>query len=98
MVMLTRTLTLDKDIINPRVVLVTDRIDLDRQLKNTFKACGLEPVQATSGRSLLKYVHDLKSGIITTLIHKFEKAMNTNKVKDDSSEIFVLVDESHRTN
>src|SRR5262249_39836038 len=53
MVMLARGLALDKEIKNARVVLVTDRIDLDDQLKRTFSACGFEPDNATSGRHLL---------------------------------------------
>ena len=47
MVMLARALGLEPDIPDPRIVLVTDRIDLDEQLEGTFKACGLEPKRAT---------------------------------------------------
>jgi len=97
MVMLARNLALDPEISNPRLVLVTDRTDLDKQLRNTFDACGLEPRRATSGRNLLQLVEQDKVGIITTLIHKFDKAMTLNKHQDLSSDIFVLVDESHRT-
>ncbi|WP_301099854.1 HsdR family type I site-specific deoxyribonuclease [Otariodibacter sp.] len=97
MVMLARNLVLDSKIVNPRVVLVTDRDDLDKQLRDTFVDCGLEPKRATSGRNLLELISEKKSGIITTLIHKFDKAYGVNKYKDDSSDIFILVDESHRT-
>jgi len=51
MVMLARNLALDPEILNPRIVLVTDRDDLDKQLGNTFVACGLEANRATSGAS-----------------------------------------------
>ena len=37
-------------------------------------------------------------GIITTLINKFDKALSAEKYVDDSADIIVLVDESHRTN
>ncbi|MCF8217193.1 MAG: type I restriction endonuclease subunit R [Chlorobium sp.] len=97
MVMLTRNLALDPEIQNPRIVLVTDRDDLDRQLGNTFAACGLEANRATSGRNLLELVSEKRSGIVTTLIHKFDKAYAINKYRDDSPDIFILVDESHRT-
>jgi len=97
MVMLTRSLALEPEIVNPRIVLVTDRDDLDKQLNNTFAACGLEAVRATSGRNLLELVSEKKSGIITTLIHKFDKAYNVKKYQDDSPNIFILIDESHRT-
>jgi len=97
MVMLTRNLALDPEIKNPRIVLVTDRDDLDRQLGNTFAACGLEANRATSGRNLLELVSEKRSGIVTTLIHKFDKAYAVNRYRDESADIFVLVDESHRT-
>ncbi len=97
MVMLARNLALDPEILNPRIVLVTDRDDLDEQLGNTFAACGLEANRATSGRNLLELVAEKKSGIITTLIHKFDKAYAVKKYQDESPDIFILVDESHRT-
>ena len=98
MVMLARNLALDSEIRNPRLVLVTDRDDLDKQLGNTFAACGLAPSRATSGRNLLELVAEHKASIVTTLIHKFDKALNIKKYQDDSQDIFMLIDESHRTN
>lgn len=98
MVMLARALALDPDIRNPRVVLVTDRIDLDKQLGSTFAACGLTPDRADSGRHLLELVSENKAHIVTTLIHKFDKALSIKKHIEESADIFILVDESHRTN
>lgn len=98
MVMLTRSLALDPLVPNPRIVLVTDREDLDIQLGNTFAACGLNPERATSGRHLLELFSEHRAAIVTTLIHKFDKALNVRKYKDDSPDIFMLIDESHRTN
>ena len=98
MVMLTRNLALDPAISHPRILVVTDREDLDVQLKNTFVDCGLDTHRADSGRHLLNLVEGKKASIVTTLIHKFEKALNAKEFKDESSDIFVLVDESHRTN
>ena len=97
MVMLTRALALDTEVVNPRILLVTDRDDLDKQLGNTFAACALSKERATSGRNLVKHLKE-KIGIITTLIHKFDKGWASEKYVDESSDIFVLVDESHRTN
>lgn len=97
MVMLARNLALDPEIINPRLVLVTDRDDLDKQLANTFASCGLEPNRATSGRNLLELVSEKNSAIITTLIHKFERAYSVTRYRDESPDIFLLIDESHRT-
>ena len=98
MVMIARNLALDKSLLNPRIVLVTDRTNLDKQLSGTFADCGLSPVQATSGRHLLELVSIKKASVITTLIHKFDKALNVRSFRDDSPDVFMLVDESHRTN
>ncbi len=97
MVMLARTLALDPELNNFRMILVTDRKDLDKQLGNTFAACGLIMERATTGRNLVKHIKN-KVGIITTLINKFDTALSAEKYVDDSANIVVLVDESHRTN
>ncbi|MBR4736799.1 MAG: type I restriction endonuclease subunit R [Rhodocyclaceae bacterium] len=98
MVMLARALALTPEIRNPRIVLVTDRVDLDKQLGNTFAACGLTPDRADSGRHLLELVSENRAHIVTTLIHKFDKALAIKKHVEESADIFILVDESHRTN
>lgn len=97
MVMLTRCLALDPAVPDPRIVLVTDRDDLDKQLENTFIACGLKPSRASSGRNLYKLIKTEKKGIITTLVHKFDNAIKHGKGIENSPDIFVLADESHRT-
>jgi type I restriction enzyme R subunit len=97
MVMLARALALDPAVKNPRIVLVTDRVDLDKQLGNTFAACGLSPDRAESGRHLVELVSDGKAHIVTTLVHKFDKALAYKKFSDASPDIFVLVDETQRT-
>ena len=97
MVMLARNLALSAEFSNHRIVLVTDRKSLDGQLGDTFKDCGIEPDRATSGRRLLELISEKKSGIITTLVHKFEKAYAVNNFRDESSNILILIDESHRT-
>ena len=97
MVMLARALALSPTIPNPRVVLVTDRIDLDDQIKKTFHHCGLEVVTATSGRHLLQ-LFSHRTGIVTTIIHKFKKAVETAKgFTNLDDNLFLLVDESHRS-
>ncbi|MCX7644223.1 MAG: type I restriction endonuclease subunit R, partial [Rhodobacteraceae bacterium] len=96
MVMLGRALALERSIENPRILIVTDRDDLDRQIKDTFKSCDLEPVRATSGSHLLELVQN-KAPLITTIINKFDTALRNSKLADGDPNIFVLVDESHRT-
>ncbi len=97
MVMLAKALALDEKITNPRIVLVTDRVDLDDQIYDTFRACGMEPVQAKTGEHLLNLLELDKKSIITTVIDKFEAGLNKRSVQVESSNIFVLVDESHRS-
>ncbi len=96
MVMLGRSLALERGIENPRIIIVTDRDDLDKQIKDTFKSCDLEPVRATSGAHLLELVHN-RAPLVTTIINKFDTALKNSKLADDDANIFVLVDESHRT-
>ena len=93
MVMLTKLL---KQIyINSKIIVVTDRIDLDGQIHETFENTDTTAGRASSGSDLIE---KLQSGVsvITTLVHKFEKVKNQKVVIRDG-DIFVLVDESHRT-
>jgi type I restriction enzyme R subunit len=82
---------------SPRIVLVTDRVDLDDQIYGTFKGSGVATAQATTGRHLLDLMESQRTQVITTLIHKFETALNSRSPALNSPDIFVLVDESHRT-
>lgn len=58
MVMLGRALALDKDVKNPRILIVTDRDDLDKQIKGTFRSCDLEPVRAATGANLIELIRN----------------------------------------
>jgi type I restriction enzyme, R subunit len=97
MVMLAKALALSKEIENPRIILVTDRIDLDDQIYGTFKACGMKVEQASTGAHLIEMLQDGKRHIITTLINKFAAATARSSIDVDHN-TFVLVDESHRSN
>ncbi len=92
MVMLAKALALPPT--SFRVVIVTDRIDLDEQIWGTFKDCGLAVTKATSGKHLIELIRGRK-GVITTIIDKFEAAAR-EKLRDPSPDVLVLVDESHR--
>ncbi|MFA6962935.1 MAG: HsdR family type I site-specific deoxyribonuclease [Opitutaceae bacterium] len=98
MVMLAKSLALAPDILTPKIILVTDRIDLDDQICGTFHACGLEPEQANTGEHLAQLLLDDKAHVVTTLIHKFEAAAKNRNLKGASRDTFVLVDEGHRSN
>jgi len=93
MVMLTKLLKLTYT--NAKIIVVTDRVDLDEQIHKTFENSDIKAGRASSGEDLIE---KLQSGIsvITTLIHKFKKVRNS-KITIIDNNIFVLVDESHRT-
>jgi type I restriction enzyme R subunit len=98
MVLLGKALAMDEGIANPRIVIVTDRIDLDEQITKTFHQCGKDPQQAKTGAHLIELLRDERVAVITTVLFKFETAAKAarelHKLKDD---LFVLVDESHRS-
>ena len=73
-----------ENIDNSRVVIITDRDELDIQITNGFVDAGHKPIQAVSGEHLIKMLNgtnDRKRGkdekepacpdLITTLVHKF---------------------------
>ena len=93
MSMLTKIIS--RKIKGAKVIVVTDRIDLDEQIHKTFQNTSISVNKANSGKHLINLIKNNKS-IITTVINKFEKAFE-EKIKIDSPDIFVLVDESHRT-
>ncbi len=100
MVMFVKALIDHPRINNPRVIVVTDRRDLDKQISETFKNCGLkkEVHRTTSGEDLLRCIKDKDLSVLTTLVHKFEAASKKKAgFVDDDRDIFILVDEAHRT-
>ncbi len=97
MVMLAQAIAMNKDILNPKIVLVTDRTDLDRQITDTFKKCDMLVERATTGKSLATMLESNSDAVITTIINKFENAVKTLKEPLTSPDIFVLIDEGHRT-
>jgi type I restriction enzyme R subunit len=100
MVMFVKALIEDPHILNPRVIIVTDRRDLDKQIKDTFKNCNLkkEVIQATSGQNLIDLIKEKNLSVVTTLVQKFESAAKKSAGFIDTDEnIFVLIDEAHRS-
>lgn len=97
MVMLAKYILMELFDCNPKVVVVTDRKELDRQIAATFAHTRLNPARATSGRNLVELLNSGKADVVTTIINKFNTAEKMEH-KNFSRDVFLLVDESHRSN
>lgn len=97
MVMLAKYILMELTDCNPRVVIVTDRKELDGQIAATFAHTRLNPARATSGRHLVELLNSGKVDVITSVINKFNTAESMS-AKNLSKNVFILVDESHRSN
>ncbi len=99
MVMLAQLLAVQRP--SAKIILVTDRVELDEQIYDTFKRCGREVVAATTGNKLAALLQEPHStDIVATLIHKFNaavKILQRDNTPVTRSDVFVLVDEGHRT-
>ncbi|WP_412754155.1 type I restriction endonuclease subunit R [Legionella londiniensis] len=104
MVFLSRALILHDSLKQCRIVVVTDRVDLERQLSNTFHSGGefsgkteFSNAKATSGRRLAEQISKGTERVIFSLIQKFNTAAKLPQCKNLSRDIVVLVDEGHRS-
>ena len=95
---------------NPTIVIVTDRVDLDEQITKTFIACGVpNPERAESVREMRELLSGAATGkTVMTTVQKFQELAGAGDPKKRSpredhpvlsmaSNIFVLVDEAHRS-
>jgi len=97
MVMLAQAIAMEPGIRNPKIVLVTDRTDLDNQITGTFRKCGLFVENATTGQRLVELLESKSDAVVTTIINKFVAAVKKISKPLESPDIFILVDEGHRT-
>lgn len=97
MVMLAQAIAMEPSIRNPKIVLVTDRTDLDNQITSTFRKCGKFVENATTGQRLVELLESKSDAVVTTIINKFVAAVKKIQQPLESHDIFVLVDEGHRT-
>lgn len=95
MVMLAQLIAVE--IKNPRIILVTDRTDLDNQITKTFRKCGKEVENATTGKKLVELLESETDAVITTIINKFATAVRKIRHPLTDPNIFVLIDEAHRS-
>ncbi len=93
MVMLAKLIK--RDIVGSKIIIVTDRKDLDNQIHTTFSSSEVKAHRAMSGHKLIELLQSGKS-VITTLVHKFETVKKEKVILDDPN-IFILVDEAHRS-
>ena len=87
---------------NPTILVVTDRIDLDNQISSTFRRTGFSnPIQAVSISNLKELLKDSYGKTLMTTIHKFQERAEEQKeeieILSDKSNVFVLIDEAHRS-
>ncbi len=94
-----------------RVVIVTDRDELDKQIKRVFNEAGETIYRTTSGRDLMHQLGQTAPRLLCSLVHKF--GLEARGLEDRAfeafieelearpspvkGEIFVFVDECHRT-
>jgi type I restriction enzyme, R subunit len=108
MVFLTKALLLVDALAECRVVVVTDRIDLEGQLSRNFISGGAfgsaiasqkdgEKSRAMTGRDLARRIGSGNERITFTLVHKFNSASKLPECRNDSANLIVLVDEGHRS-
>jgi len=93
---------------NARVVILTDRIELDKQIERVFHEVGeKEMKRTTSGKDLMEQLNNSLPRLLCSLIHKFGARNVDNfdeyieELKSGPSntvgELFVFVDECHRS-
>ncbi|WP_268799401.1 type I restriction endonuclease subunit R [Pseudomonas huanghezhanensis] len=104
MVFLSKALILHNDLKQCRIVVVTDRIDLENQLSRTFASSGelsgkkdRASAMATSGTRLAEQIGSGNERIIFSLIQKFNSATKLPECVNTSADIIVLIDEGHRS-
>ena len=104
MVFLSKALILHDSLKQCRIVVVTDRVDLETQLSKTFASGGelaakkdKEAAMATSGKRLAEQIGKGTERIIFSLIQKFNSATKLPECINTSADIIVLIDEGHRS-
>lgn len=108
MVYLCKALLLHPTLKDSRIIVVTDRIDLEKQLANTFMSGGAygseiaskkdgEKAKVRSGKDLAKRIGQGSERIIFSIINKFNNASKQTECFNPSDKMIVLVDEGHRS-
>jgi type I restriction enzyme R subunit len=96
-----------------RVLIITDRTELDQQIEGVFKGVGEDIYRTRSGEDLINQLNTKKESLICSLIHKFGRSDQSDvdtfieemeRVRNNlpegftpKGELYVFVDECHRT-
>ncbi len=81
-----------------RILIVTDRRELDAQIQGVFKGIGEAIYRADSKKDLLSVLFENKEFLVGSLVHKFDdNDLEDLKKQPVLKEWIVLVDECHRT-
>ena len=93
-----------------RVVLITDRDELDKQIERVFTDAGEAICRTSSGRDLMAQLGQATPRLLCSLVHKFGSTAKSADADFDAfirdlaaqpsptvGEVFVFVDECHRT-
>ncbi|WP_095498383.1 type I restriction endonuclease subunit R [Paraferrimonas haliotis] len=103
MVFLSKALIWLEELAQCRVIIVTDRVDLEDQLSRTFASGGVltdrdkKDAMATTGKRLAEQIGKGNERVIFSIINKFGSAIKHKDCFNDSPNIIVLVDEGHRS-
>ena len=71
-----------------RVLIVTDRDELDKQIEGVFAASGEAIARSTSGANLMAQLAQAKPRLLCSLVHKFGKKTGTKGDKKQSDAAF----------
>ncbi|GAA8512814.1 HsdR family type I site-specific deoxyribonuclease [Helicobacter pylori] len=89
---------LRKNIKQARILIVTDRRELDAQIQGVFEGIGEAIYRADSKKDLLSVLFENKEFLVGSLVHKFDdNELEDLKKQPVLKEWIVLVDECHRT-
>jgi len=80
---------------NPTVIMLVDRNELEAQLYGNLSSVGIERMVVADSKKHLEELFEKDTrGLIVTMIHKFEGIKENANIRKN---IFILVDEAHRT-
>jgi len=101
-----------ENVTDARVLIITDRTELDEQIEKVFKGVDEDIYRTKSGADLINTLDQTTPWLVCSLVHKFSSGEDDNKATDQfiqdlqnklssnftpKGNLFVFVDECHRT-